>query len=150
MKNRIKNLGVYWPYRSIGCPTGSAEAGQIGLFGLAEEVTAAFGCPTAFQEAAQIQFLPESRADQGEEADETVVTVSQSGAEAQHHTGQQGRSDLPVHGVGVVVQKVGQLQGLFEFLEEGFDGILRPHLALSVGVSEQRHMLLYLAPAYPF
>lgn len=117
MKNRFKNFR----FERRGCPTGSAEAGQIGLFGLAQEASAAFGCPTAFQETAQIQFLPEGRADQGEEPGETVTPPPQPGAEAQEDISQECRPDLPAHGVGVVTQKVGQLQGLFEFLEEGFD-----------------------------
>ena len=130
MKNRFKNLSGRSRFEWCGCPTASGEAGQIGLFGLAEEATAAFGCPTAFQEAAQIQFLPEGRADQGEEAGETVAPPPQPSAEAQQHVGQQGCPDLPAHGVGVVTQEIGQLQGLFEFLEEGFDA---PTAAIEIG-----------------
>ena len=116
MKNRFKNLRYQSQFVCDGCPIGLAEAGQIGLFGLAEEASAASGCPTAFQETAQIQFLPKGRAEQGEEAGETVAPSSQPGAEAQQEVSQQGRPDLPAHGMGVVPQKVGQLEGLFEFL----------------------------------
>jgi hypothetical protein len=121
MKDWFKNLSGQSRWQRCGCPTGLAEARQICLFRLAEEATAAFGCPTAFQQTAQIQFLPKRRAEQGEEPGETVAPASQPGAEAQQHIGQQSRPDLPAHGVGIVTQKVGQLQGLFEFLEEGFD-----------------------------
>ena len=130
MNKRFKRLSWFGRFHGFGCPTGSAEACQICLLGLAEEATAAGGCPTAFQKTAQIQFLPEGRADQGEKACETVAPPSQPGAEAQQHIGQQGRPDLPAHGVGVVAQKVGQLQGLFEFLEEGFDA---PTAAIEIG-----------------
>src|ERR1017187_4945486 len=121
MKDWFKKLGGQCRWQRSGCPTGLAEARQICLVRLAEEATAAFGCPTAFQQTAQIQFLPERRAEQGEEPGETVAPASQPGAEAQQHISQQSRPDLPAHGVGGVTQKVGQLQGLFEFLEEGFD-----------------------------
>ncbi len=77
MRNRNKNFG----FKRIGCPTTSAIARQIGLFGPAQAASAALGCPAAFQEAAQIQFLPERGAEQGEEAGETVVPASQPGAE---------------------------------------------------------------------
>src|ERR1039458_3269155 len=117
MKKQFKNS---W-YRRDGCPTGSAKARQIGLLRRAQETTATTGCPLAFQEAAQIEFLPEGRADEGEEAGKTVAPLAQPGAEAQQHIGQQGRPDLPAHGVGAVAQKVSQLEGLFEFLEESFD-----------------------------
>jgi hypothetical protein len=126
MKNRFKNSSR----RGTGCPTGSAEAGQIGLFGPAQEASPAFGCPTAFQEAAQIEFLPEGRTNQGKEPGETVAPAAQPGAEAQEQISQQGRPDLPAHGVGVVPQKVGQLQGLFEFLEEGLNA---PAAAIEIG-----------------
>ena len=121
MKNRFKNLSGHGRLERFGCPTGSAKAGQIRLFGLAQETTTAGGCPTALQEAAQVEFLPEGRAEQSKEAGKTVGPASQPSAEAQEDISQECRPDLPAHGVGVVAQKVGQLQGLFEFLEEGFD-----------------------------
>src|SRR5208282_1210315 len=126
MKSRFKNL---WR-RSIGCPTGSAEARQISLFGLAEETASSSGCPIAFQEAAEFEFLPQSRADQGEEPGEAVSPLAQKGAEAQQHIGQQSRPNLPAHGVGAVPQEVGQLEGLFELLEEDLNA---PAAAIEVG-----------------
>ena len=75
-------------------------------------------------------MLPQCRADQGEEAGKAVRPLTQPGAEAQQDIGQQRRPDLPAHGVGAVAQKVGQLEGLFEFLEEGFDA---PAAAIQVG-----------------
>lgn len=115
MKQRFKNLRP----RTSGWPIGSAEAGQIRLFGPAQEASAAFGCPTAFQQAVPVEFLPERRTDQGKEPGETVAPASQPGAEAQEDISPQGGSDLPAHGVGVMAQKVRQWEGLFEFLEEG-------------------------------
>ena len=85
MENRYKNLSGHSWLQRRDCPTGSAQVGQIGLFGLAEESTAASGCPTAFQEPAQVEFLPERQADQGEEPGEAVVPASQPGTEAQEH-----------------------------------------------------------------
>src|SRR5664279_5855372 len=113
-----------------GCPTGSAKAGQIRLFWLAQKASAATGCPIDFQQAAEFAVLPESRADQGEEPGEAVRPLAQMGGEAQEHIGQQRRPDLPFDGVGAVTQEVSQLQGLFEFLEEEFDA---PAAAVEVG-----------------
>lgn len=130
MENRFENVSGHGQGERCGCPTASAQSGQIGLFGLAEKSSAAGGCPTAFQETAQIQFLPERRAEQGEEPGETVAPSTQPGAEAQEHVSQERRPELPTHGVGAVAQKVGQLQGLLEFLEEGFDA---PAAAIQIG-----------------
>ena len=49
MKNRFKNLRGW----RTGCPTGSAETGQKGLFGVAEEATAAIGCPIDIEQTAE-------------------------------------------------------------------------------------------------
>jgi hypothetical protein len=129
MKNRFKNFGC-WLGQGGGCPTGSAEARQISLFGLAQETSAAIGCPIDFQQAAQFPVLPAGRADQSEEAGEAVMPLSQPGAEAQPDIGQQRRPDLPFDGTLAVAQEVGQLEGLFEFLEEGFDA---PAAAIQIG-----------------
>lgn len=64
MKKQFKNS---WIWRS-GCPTGLAEARQIGLLWRAEETGAAGGCPIDFQQAAQFPVLPEGRTDQSEQA----------------------------------------------------------------------------------
>jgi hypothetical protein len=126
MKTRFKHS---WFWRG-GCPTGSAEAGQIGLLGRAEETAAAGGCPIDFQEAAQLPVLPGGRTDQGEQAGEAVAPLSEMGAEAQEDMGQQGGPDLPFEGTFAVAQEVGQLEGLFEFLEEDFDA---PAAAIEIG-----------------
>src|SRR5208282_2421315 len=130
MKSRFKNLGWFWSGQGTGCPTGSAEARQIGLLWLAEEATATPGCPIDFQQAAEFPVLPECRADQGEEPGEAVIPLSEPGAEAQQDISQQGGPDLPFDGIGAVAQEVGQLEGLFEFLEECFDA---PAAAIEVG-----------------
>lgn len=56
--------------------------------------------------------------------------LAQAGAEAQQQINQQGRPDLPAHGVGVVAEEVGQLECLLEFLEEHFNA---PAAAIQVG-----------------
>src|SRR5271166_1375791 len=112
MKSRFKNSRLW----RGGCPTGSAEAGQIGLLGCAEETAAATGCPIDFQEAPQFPILPERRTDQSKQAGEAVGPASQMGAEAQQHIGQQRGPDLPFDGALAVTEEVGQLEGLFEFL----------------------------------
>jgi hypothetical protein len=63
MKKWFKNLCS----ECTGCPTGSAEARQIGLLGRAQKAAATIGCPIDFQEAAQSAVLPQGRADQGKE-----------------------------------------------------------------------------------
>ncbi len=129
MKNRFKNL-AWSGFGQRGCPTGSAKAGQIGLLRRAQEPSAASGCPIDFQQAAQFQFLPQGRADQCKEPGKAVAPLAQVGAEAQEHIGQERRPDLPFDGVGVVAEEVGQLQSLFEFLEEDLDA---PAAAVEVG-----------------
>ena len=79
MKKRIKHS---WFWRG-GCPTGSAEAGQIGLLWRAQKAAATTGCPIDFQEAAQFPVLPEGRTDQSEQPGEAVAPLAQVGAEAQ-------------------------------------------------------------------
>ena len=44
------------------------------------------------------------------------------GQEAQEHIDQKSRPDLPADSVGSVAQEIGQLQGLLDLLEEGFNG----------------------------
>ena len=121
MKSRFKNSGWFWAGQGAGCPTGSAEARQIGLLRRAQKAAAPTGCPIDFQQAAEFPVLPEGRADQGEEPGEAVAPLTQVRTEAQEHIGQQRRPHLPFDGVGVVAEEVGQLQGLFEFFEEDLD-----------------------------
>jgi hypothetical protein len=130
MKNRFKNLGWHRHGERRGCPIGSAKAGQEGLLWLAEETAAATGCPIDFQAAAEFPVLPEGRTDQGEEAGEAMRPPAQVSTEPQQHVGQQGGPDLPLDGAFAVPQEVGQLEGLFEFLEEDFD---RPAAAIKIG-----------------
>jgi hypothetical protein len=115
---------------SGGCPIGSAKARQISLLWCAQKATATPGCPIDFQEAPEFPILPEGRTDQGEQAGETVRPPPQVSAEAQQHIGQQGGPDLPFDGAFTVPQEVGQLEGLFEFLEEDFDA---PAAAIEIG-----------------
>jgi hypothetical protein len=55
-----------------------------------------------------------------------VAPLAEEGAEAQQQIHQQGRPHLPAHGAGVVPEKVGQLQRLFEFLEVSAVGQNQP------------------------
>ena len=115
---------------NFGCPIGLSVTWQIGLLGRAEETAAATGCPIDFQQAAPGQFLPQGRTHQGKEPGETVAPLAEAGPEAQQQIDEQGRPHLPAHGVGVVAEEVGQLQGLFEFLEEHLD---TPAAAVEIG-----------------
>ena len=121
MKKRFKNS---WLWRG-GCPTGSAETGQISLLGRAQKAAPAPGCPIDFEQTAQFAVLPEGRTDQGEQAGEAVRPASQVSAEAQQDIRQQGDPDLPFDGAFAVAEEVGQLEGLFEFLEKDFERVLR-------------------------
>lgn len=105
----------------IGCPIGLSLTRQISLLWRAEEAAAATGCPIAFEQAAPVEFLPQGRTHQGKEPGEAVSPLAEAGPETQQQIDEQGRPHLPAHGVGVVTEKVGQLQGLFEFLEEHFN-----------------------------
>lgn len=98
-------------------PTVSSESRQKGLLGRAQKPAAA-GCPIDFEQAAQFEFLPQRRAQQGEEPDEAVAPLAQPRAEAQQDVRQERRPHLPAHRIGRVAQKVRQLEGLFELLEE--------------------------------
>ena len=101
------------------CPTVfSVQSWQVGRFGRAQEVPAATGCPTAFEQAAPLPSLPEGRSQEREEPGEAMAPLAQEGAEAQQQIHQQRGPDLPAHGVGVVPEEVGQLERLFELLEE--------------------------------
>ena len=124
-----KRFNIFRPGRG-GCPIGLAEARQIGLLWRAQKATATTGCPIDFQAAPQFPVLPEGRTDQSEQPGEAVGPTSQIGAEAQQDIGQQGGPDLPFDGAFAVPQEVGQLEGLFEFLEKDFDA---PAAAIEIG-----------------
>ena len=115
---------------NTGCPIGSSEAWQIGLLRCAEEAATATACPIVVEELAQVETLPQRGADQGKEPGEAVAPLAQEGAEAQQQIDQQRGPHLPAHGVGVVAEEVGQLQRLFEFLEEHLN---LPAAAIEVG-----------------
>ena len=115
---------------SIGCPIGSSQTRQISLLWRAEEAATTTGCPIAFEQAAPGQFLPQGRTHQGEEPGEAVAPLAEAGPEAQKQVNQQCRPHLPAHGVGVVAEKVGQLEGLFEFFKKDLDA---PAAAVEIG-----------------
>lgn len=92
--------------------------------------TNAAGCPTAFQQAAPIPSLPDRRSQVGKEPGEAVAPLAQECTQAQQQIHQQRGPHLPAHGVSVVAQEVGQLERLFELLEEHLDA---PAAAIEVG-----------------
>ena len=106
---------------NCGCPIGLSVTRQISLLWRAEEAAAATGCPIAFEQAAPGQLLPQRRTHQGKEPGEAMAPLAEAGPEAQQQIDEQRRPHLPAHGVGVVAEEVGQLQRLFEFLEEHFN-----------------------------
>ena len=110
-----------WRVKFVGCPTALPHSRQIGLLRPRQIAEVATGCPLALQQPQQIPFLPKRGADQRKEARETVAPVRQETQVAQQQINQQRRPDLPPHRVGAGAQKIGQLQGLLDLLEEDFD-----------------------------
>jgi hypothetical protein len=105
---------------------GSIQAWEIGLLGRSQETPTAAGCPIDFQQASDIERLPQSRVHQGEGRRGTVAPLARESEEAQEQVEQERGPELLPHGVGVVAEEVGQLQGLFEFLEEHLDAPAAP------------------------
>ncbi len=99
----------------------SGEVGKIGLLGHGQRAVSPSGCPTTSQQIEQVDFLPQRAAQEREEAGEAVAPRGQEGLVAQQQIAQGSAPDLPAHGVGAVTQEVGELEGLFDLLEEGFD-----------------------------
>src|ERR1022692_2567784 len=103
---------------AFGCPIALGDSRQVGLFWRSEKPNTASGCPIGLQKATQVQFQPQSRAQQGKESSKAMTPAADPGAEPQQHIGQQRRPHLPAHRVGIVSQKVGQLQRLLDRSEE--------------------------------
>ena len=72
------------------------------------------------QQGEQVEFLPHGGADEGKKARESVLPAALAGLKADEQIGQQGGPDLPAHGVGAVAEEVGELEVLFDLLEENF------------------------------
>src|SRR6266498_2275191 len=106
---------------AFGCPIVSWNSWQVGLFWRSEKPEATSCCPIGFQKAAEIQLHPQRRAQQGKESSEAMAPFAYPSAEAQEHIGQERRPYLPAYCIGVVSQEVGQLQRLFDLLEEYLD-----------------------------
>ena len=126
----------------------SPESREIGALRGREGSKAPACCPTAFQEIAQVQMLPKRGAKEGEKAGEAACPTREIGLEAQEQIAKQGAPDLPAHGIGAVAQKIGQLECLFDLLEEDLDG---PARAVKIGhtagtpvqiVGEELHLAL--------
>ena len=113
-----------------GCPIGLVQTRQIGLLWRTQETPSATGCPIDFQQVSQLQFLPERRTHQSEEARKAVAPLAEEGAKAQQQVNQQSRPYLPAYGIGVVAEEVGQLERLLEFLEKDLDA---PATAIQIG-----------------
>jgi len=87
-------------------------------------------CPTAFQEIQQVQTLPECRANQGEKPSEAAGPTREECLKAQQQVAKQGAPNLPANGIGAVSEKVSELKGLLDLLEEDLDV---PARAVEVG-----------------
>jgi len=108
----------------MGCPTGSGghereEAGEESTLGVgAHAAFFSVGCPIAFQQFGEVTRSPKRGAQQGEEARKTPGPAVHPGNETQQDVKQECGPNLPFDGVFVVAEKVGQLQGLLDLLEE--------------------------------
>jgi len=78
-------------------------------------------CPTAFQERQQVQLLPKSRANQGKKPGEAASPARKERLIAQQQVAKQSTPDLPAHSISTVTQKVRELEGLLDLLEEHLD-----------------------------
>ena len=78
-------------------------------------------CPIGSQQSKQIDALPERGARYREEPRKAVAPVGQVRLETQQHVDQQCGKNLPAHGIGTMSQETGELQSLFDLLEEHFD-----------------------------
>src|SRR6516164_5957818 len=135
---------------SFGCPTELTVSGQVSLLRLSQEMKSAFGCPIASQKALQVQLLPQGRTQESKQPCEAMPPATDEGTKAQQHLNQQRRPDLPAHGIGIVSQKVGQLQGLFEFFKKHLNAPpaaiqIRHALCTPIQLVGQEHHLAQLS-----
>ena len=98
-----------------------SETRKIGLFWRGQVPVVPACCPIAAQEFQQIDFSPQNCARDGEHAREAMAPLGEVAQVAQENIGQERHPNLPAHGVGVVSQEVGDLQRLFDLLEEDLD-----------------------------
>ena len=108
--------GARWLSHGAGLQTG-----QPRLFGLAQHAKTAAGCPTAFEQGAQIDAPPEDGARHGPEAGKAAGPAAEVREVAQQHVAEEGRPELPAHGVGAVAEKVAELERLLDLAEKNFD-----------------------------
>lgn len=99
----------------------SYECPQIGLLRGGTKATGRFGCPIEAEQFSQMPAPPQDSPDYGEETGETVLPRMLEGQVAYQQVGQQTGPDLPAHGISVMAEKVGQLHGLLDLLEEHLD-----------------------------
>ena len=97
------------------------QARQPERLGLGQTPEAASGCPIAFQQRPQVVAQPERRAAHRPQPRKAPRPAAHMREVAQQHIAQQRAPELPAHGIGAVAQKVGQLQGLLDLLEEALD-----------------------------
>ena len=73
------------------------------------------------QQFAQGHFIPKDPANQGAQPAEAVSPIAHVAMVAQQHVNEQCRPHLPAHRVGIVAEKIAQLEILFDLLEKHFD-----------------------------
>src|SRR6185437_6947811 len=108
-------------WKLLGCRTALCNSGQIRLLGAGQIAEVTTGCPIALEQRQQIPFLPQHRADQREEARETVAPIRKKTQVTQQEVNQQRRPDLPPapiqfhDALGAPLQVVAQ-ENHFDFL----------------------------------
>lgn len=130
LRDRVKEFPVIANEFAHRLSHGLPESWQIGLFWRSQEASPAIGCPIDFQQTAPVELFPKCRAQEREESGETVIPPTDEGREAHEDVGQERRPDLPENRLGISPQEIRQLEGLLQFLIEGFD---RPLTLVEVG-----------------
>jgi len=116
--------------RNVAVPQEYSKPIETGLLRGGYESKATRCCPIGLQEAGEIPSTPEGAPHQGKQPGKAMAPMMQECLETKEHINQQSRPYLPADSIGAVSQEISQLQGLFDLLEEGFDG---PPAAVKVG-----------------
>gem|GEM_PF-2209170 len=99
----------------------SCKPPQIGLLRGGTQATRRFGCPIEIEQFAQMPTAPQNGPDDGEQAGKTMLPRMRKGQIADQQVSQQAGPDLPLHGVGIMAEEIGQLNGLLDLLKEYLD-----------------------------
>jgi len=111
------------------------EAWQIAMFRLGAHAPAVAGCPVERERTRQVETAPHDAAQERKEPGEGMPPAMEQRLEAQRHVEPERQPDLPAQSVGAVADKVAQLQGLLDLLEEDFD---LPAAAVEIGHGRRR------------